>query len=132
MITIYDQCSYVLKLHSVILAPRLVCGCINVKKKKRKYNITIKSFYMNLNNQVTIITSYLQCIHRDLAARNILVAEDHVLKIADFGLTRNLSEVDYYRKCGDVSTCIDLHCALENFNNKFFLYFSLYCFSLLT
>lgn len=41
------------------------------------------------------------CIHRDLAARNILVAEDHVLKIADFGLTRNLSEVDYYKKNGD-------------------------------
>ncbi|WAR22012.1 FGFR3-like protein [Mya arenaria] len=41
------------------------------------------------------------CIHRDLAARNILVSEDLVLKIADFGLTRNLSEVDYYRKCGD-------------------------------
>jgi len=44
-----------------------------------------------------------QCIHRDLAARNILVSEDFVLKIADFGLTRNLSEVDYYKKCGDVS-----------------------------
>ncbi|XP_060573437.1 fibroblast growth factor receptor 2-like isoform X2 [Ruditapes philippinarum] len=41
------------------------------------------------------------CIHRDLAARNILVAEDFVLKIADFGLTRNLSEVDYYKKSGD-------------------------------
>ncbi|XP_045188886.1 fibroblast growth factor receptor 2-like isoform X2 [Mercenaria mercenaria] len=41
------------------------------------------------------------CIHRDLAARNILVAEDYVLKIADFGLTRNLSEVDYYKKSGD-------------------------------
>ncbi|KAL4232110.1 Fibroblast growth factor receptor 4 [Mactra antiquata] len=41
------------------------------------------------------------CIHRDLAARNILVSEDYVLKIADFGLTRNLSEVDYYKKNGD-------------------------------
>ncbi|XP_052098612.1 fibroblast growth factor receptor 2-like isoform X2 [Mytilus californianus] len=42
-----------------------------------------------------------QCIHRDLAARNVLVAEDYVLKIADFGLTRNLTNVDYYRKTGD-------------------------------
>ncbi|XP_033757557.1 fibroblast growth factor receptor 4-like isoform X2 [Pecten maximus] len=42
-----------------------------------------------------------QCIHRDLAARNVLVAEDHVLKIADFGLTRNITNVDYYRKTGD-------------------------------
>jgi len=45
---------------------------------------------------------YFQCIHRDLAARNVLVAEDYVMKIADFGLTRNLTNVDYYKKTGDV------------------------------
>ncbi|BFZ02190.1 hypothetical protein BsWGS_05230 [Bradybaena similaris] len=42
-----------------------------------------------------------QCIHRDLAARNVLVAEDYVLKLADFGLTRNLYQFDYYRKTTD-------------------------------
>lgn len=45
--------------------------------------------------------SQRQCIHRDLAARNVLVAEDYVLKIADFGLTRNVRNIDYYRKTGD-------------------------------
>ncbi|XP_012942529.1 fibroblast growth factor receptor 4 [Aplysia californica] len=42
-----------------------------------------------------------KCIHRDLAARNVLVAEDYVLKLADFGLTRNLQQFDYYRKTTD-------------------------------
>lgn len=41
------------------------------------------------------------CIHRDLAARNVLVAEDSVLKIADFGLTRNIPNNDYYKKTTD-------------------------------
>ena len=42
-----------------------------------------------------------KCIHRDLAARNVLVSEDWVLKIADFGLTRNVTNIDYYRKTSD-------------------------------
>ena len=46
---------------------------------------------------------HFQIVHRDLAARNVLVAEEMILKIADFGLTRNITEQDYYRKTTDVS-----------------------------
>jgi len=45
----------------------------------------------------------VQCIHRDIAARNVLVADNYVMKIADFGLTRNVHHDDYYRKTSDVS-----------------------------
>ena len=52
----------------------------------------------------SIVLSLQQCIHRDLAARNVLVADDFVMKIADFGLTRNTFNNDYYRKTTDVSS----------------------------
>ncbi|XP_055299555.1 fibroblast growth factor receptor homolog 1-like isoform X3 [Sitodiplosis mosellana] len=38
-------------------------------------------------------------IHRDLAARNVLVCDNYIVKIADFGLARDVQESDYYRKC---------------------------------
>lgn len=41
---------------------------------------------------------YFQYIHRDLAARNVLVGEDYVMKVADFGLARNISKSDMYVK----------------------------------
>ena len=36
-------------------------------------------------------------VHRDLAARNCLVATGLVVKIADFGMSRNINSTDYYR-----------------------------------
>ncbi|KAM7316150.1 hypothetical protein ACRRTK_024830 [Alexandromys fortis] len=44
-----------------------------------------------------------KCIHRDLAARNVLVTEDNVMKIADFGLARDVHNLECYKKTTDVS-----------------------------
>ncbi|CAO2603241.1 Fibroblast growth factor receptor 3 [Lemmus lemmus] len=38
-----------------------------------------------------------KCIHRHLAARN-MVTEDNVMKIADFGLARDVHNLEYYKK----------------------------------
>lgn len=42
-----------------------------------------------------------QLIHRDLAARNVLLADNHVVKICDFGLAKDCYRSDY-KKNSDV------------------------------
>ena len=44
-----------------------------------------------------------QCIHRDLAARNVLVGENYVMKVADFGLARDVYKDENYVKTTPVS-----------------------------
>ncbi|KAM4722004.1 discoidin domain-containing receptor 2 [Rhinophrynus dorsalis] len=41
--------------------------------------------------------SSLNFVHRDLATRNCLVGRNYTIKIADFGMSRNLYSGDYYR-----------------------------------
>lgn len=68
----------------------MICG----KRELFHVNVT-------LNKNVLFL---LKCIHRDLAARNILLSENNVVKICDFGLARDIyKDPDYVRK-GDVSS----------------------------
>lgn len=59
-----------------------------------------------------------QVIHRDLAARNILVAENNIMKIADFGLAKDVYGQEYYRKLTNVSLQTSLG-GRESYNYRF-------------
>jgi len=39
-----------------------------------------------------------KCVHRDVAARNVLVGENFVMKVADFGLARDVYQDEHYIK----------------------------------
>ena len=60
----------------------------------------------------------LNYVHRDLATRNCLVGRDYVVKITDFGMSRNLYEESYYRVQGKVMLPIRWM-ATESFYGQF-------------
>ncbi|XP_070845552.1 muscle, skeletal receptor tyrosine-protein kinase [Chaetodon trifascialis] len=55
---------------------------------------------LSISKQIAAGMAYLserKFVHRDLATRNCLVGEEMVVKIADFGLSRNIYSADYYK-----------------------------------
>ena len=60
----------------------------------------------------------MKFVHRDLAARNCLVGRDFVVKISDFGMSRNLYDSVYYRIQGHLILPIRWM-ATESFYGKF-------------
>ena len=68
---------------------------------------------MNYSFHLLPLLSSPQFIHRDLAARNVLVGDNLVAKIADFGLSRG-EEVYVKKTMVSVTVKGQGYCSLEN------------------
>ena len=69
-----------------------------------EYHIIESNFFqpdlLRISYQVALGMKYLTTqhfTHRDLAARNCLVGENLLIKISDFGLTRDIYAGEYYK-----------------------------------
>ncbi|XP_046852957.1 fibroblast growth factor receptor 2-like [Xenia sp. Carnegie-2017] len=67
-------------------------------KTLKEFFFSHPKIYNNTKYMLSFILASRLCIHRDLATRNILVTDNYVIKIADFGLARDVGKDSQYIK----------------------------------
>ena len=93
--------------------------------KKRKFiQLLVALICLRILNHVLIVSISLlfceQCIHRDLATRNVLVGEEYVIKVADFGLARDVYKSDMYVKATNAGVLPVKWMALESLFDRIY------------
>lgn len=111
LVALYAVCTKDLPIY--IVTEYVSNGCLLEYLKKGDVEITFKQL-IYMGSQIAEGMSYLesnQLVHRDLAARNILIGENYTVKIADFGLARDLNYDNSQRTMEEVLPI--KWCALE-------------------
>jgi len=74
-------------------------------------DLDLLSFARQIANAMNYLSD-MKLVHRDLAARNVLMAADKLVKVSDFGLSRDVYEGDAYLKTTKVRLQFSVRCAL--------------------
>jgi serine/threonine protein kinase len=86
-----------------------MCGAVNSTQSTttQPVNVTAKlllSIAWQTCEGMVYLSDVVRVVHRDLAARNVLLTEDLVVKISDFGLARDVYFDETYLKTTKVRT----------------------------
>ncbi len=102
--------SYAPTLNQIIKTSDFISWSYQIARGTEFLNSTKVTVALSYEVQwLTLIFPVLpQVLHGDLAARNVLLADHGVVKVADFGMTRQMKDYEYEKK-GEVIKSITVN-----------------------